>query len=89
MNDDFQYKVGMEIGLIDPIEMTKDSVKWYTIIKIEPDSELDIPIAYMYLESNDSSENIHQTFIIDDNGISRAMMYAEMIDSISDLIVIP
>ena len=83
---DFQYTIGMEIGLIDPLEMTKESVEWYNIVAIEPDDEL--PIAFLYLTSDKPGKNINQkAFNI--NGQMTIVNYAEIIDSISDLIVIP
>lgn len=79
----FEYTVGMEIGLLDPIYPSKDTVRWYTIIKIEP---LDgTYVGLMYLQSNQDTENFHTTIL--DNGMPA--MYAELIDTISDRIVLP
>ena len=86
VNTEFQYRVGMEIGLLDPMEMTKESIEWYNIIAIEPDDEL--PIAFMYLVSNNPNKNI-QLKAFNINGQLTLVNYAEIIDSISDLIVIP
>lgn len=79
----FEFRVGMEIGLLDPILQDKDSIHWYTIVKIEP---LDgTYVGLLYLQSTQDAENVHST-ILPDGSI---LYYAELIDTISDLIVLP
>ena len=80
----FECKVGMEIGLLDPILMDKESTEWYTIVKIEP---LDgTYIGLLYLQSNQDEANVHYT-TSPETGMCIA--YAELIETISDRIVLP
>lgn len=80
----FEFKLGMEIGLLDPILMDKESVEWYTIVKIEP---LDgTYVGLLYLQSNQDANNIH-TITSPETGMYT--MYAELIETISDRIVLP
>lgn len=86
VDTNFEYKVGMEVGLIDPMEMTQESVEWYTIAAIEADE--DLPVGFLYLVSDNANKNIHsKAFNI--NGQLTLINYAEIIDTLSDLIVIP
>ena len=85
-DDNFQYRIGMEIGLIDPLEMSKESIEWYNIVGIERDN--DLPIGFLYLASDNINKNVYsKPFNI--NGVMTLVRYAEIIDSLSDLIVVP
>ena len=44
----------------------------------------DIAVGMLYLKSNQNEENIHRGFV---NGVN--IMYAEIVDTISDRIVLP
>ena len=83
----YQFVVGAEIGLKDLYSDAKEDVEWYTIVMIEFDAELGLglPIAFLYLKKDNESENIHQKVLSDGSIIT----YAEIIDSISDRLVIP
>lgn len=73
-NGDYEFTVGQKLGLEDLIE---DSVDWYTILAIEQDQEL--PIAWFYLKSEvDKLNNKECAF----------GNYAEIIESISDRIIV-
>lgn len=88
----FQFAIGMEIGLMDPITMSKDSVIWHTLQYIEPDDEL--PIAMLYflptnLEST-KGEDLHTKTVMM-NGQPYTFQYTEIEDSINsrDRMVLP
>lgn len=72
---EYEYKIGQEIGLKDIIDIT--DVRWFTLIGIEMDNEL--PIGWFYLKSDSDSENIY-------NGPFGP--YADMVESISDRLVV-
>lgn len=72
----YEYEIGQDIGLTGVIN--NDDVVWYKLLAIEQDDEL--PLAWFYLSSeteklNDKSSNVYG-------------MYADMIESISDRIVV-
>ena len=80
------YTIGMEIGYLDPIfddDPNKDNVEWFTIVYIEPDT--DMPIGWLYLMAADTNgKEVHQK--VTPGGI---VNYTDMIDSISDNIILP
>lgn len=81
--DTFEFRVGMEIGLMDPFSMDKETVRWFTIAAIAPIDE-DIAVGMLYLRSIHDEKNIHSTVV---DGV--AFPYAEITDTISDLLVLP
>lgn len=83
----YSFTVGSEIGLKDFVSDEKEDVLWYNIALIEcdPNVGLGLPIAFLYLTRDNEKENIHQKVLNDGSVLN----YAEIIDSISDRIVIP
>lgn len=84
IDSSFQFVVGMEIGLMDPIVMDKNSVEWYTLQFIEPDDELNI--AFLYLIPNDlqhtKAEDLHEKAVVI-NSQPVIIQYTEILDSIN------
>lgn len=84
VDDSFQFTVGMEVGLRDIYDRDdKEAVRWYTIEAMDMIDD-DVAVGMLYLKSNQNEENIHRGFV---NGVN--IMYAEIVDTISDRIVLP
>lgn len=75
--EDFEFKIGMIVGLRDIIDYAPNMVEWYTVLAMELDNEL--PIAWIYLKSESDKLNNKQSVYGD---------YAEMVESISDRFVL-
>lgn len=74
----YEYEVGQKIGLLDLVEQdSEDYIVWYELLAIEQDDEL--PIAWFYLKSETDKLNDKD---------SEHGKYAELIESISDRIVV-
>lgn len=73
---EYQYQIGQDIGLMDTVN--PEDVEWYKLLAMEQDDEL--PIGWFYLVSEVDSLNnkFHPMY----------GNYAELIDSISDRIVV-
>lgn len=79
------YQVGMEIGLVDPItkDFSKEAIEWFTIVYIEMDEEL--PIGWLYLMPADLEGKAIYTKVTP----AGAVNFSDMVETISDYIVLP
>lgn len=79
MDNNFEFKVGMTVGLKDIVDQeSPNMVEWYTILAIELDDEY--PIAWLYLKSDTEKRNDKE---------SQYGKYAEIIESLSERFVLP
>lgn len=75
---DYIYEIGQKVGLIDIVEReSEENIEWYTLLGMEPDNEL--PLAWFYLKSETEKLNDKD---------SEYGRYAELIESISDRIIV-
>lgn len=77
MDDNFEFKIGMNIGLRDVIDYSPNMVEWYTILAIEPDDEF--PMSWIYLKSETDKLNNKQSVYGN---------YARIIESVSDRFIL-